>query len=165
MALRYGRCAASERLVAALPQGHWRTTSFVAGLRQTGIVAPLVLDGPMTEIAFAYVEQFPSMILPIRGRAAPDCALLPARLNEIDPGEVILEFAQIGALIRVSIMDPKSVTEVVISVRRALARRRCAAPCCASSTMSSAASARSAPAEPACRETRHALELVGYPPP
>jgi Domain of unknown function (DUF6898) len=34
--------------------------------------------------------------------------------NDIDPGEVILEFVQIGALIRVSAMEPKSLTEVVI---------------------------------------------------
>jgi transposase len=59
MARRYGRCSAAERLVAAVPYGHWRTTTFVAGLRQIGIVAPLVLDGPMTGPAFrAYVEQF-----------------------------------------------------------------------------------------------------------
>jgi hypothetical protein len=35
-----------------VPHGHWRTTTFVAGLRQTGIVAPLVLDGPITGPAF-----------------------------------------------------------------------------------------------------------------
>ena len=59
MARRYGRCPSDQRLVAAVPHGHWRTTTFVAGLRQTGIVAPLVLDGPMTGPAFrAYVEQF-----------------------------------------------------------------------------------------------------------
>jgi hypothetical protein len=34
--------------------------------------------------------------------------------NDIDPGEVILEFVQIGALMRVSAMEPKSLTEVVI---------------------------------------------------
>jgi hypothetical protein len=34
--------------------------------------------------------------------------------SETDPGEVILEFAQIGALIRVSAMEPRSLTEVVI---------------------------------------------------
>ena len=59
MARRYGRSPLGERLVAAVPHGHWRTTTFVAGLRQSGIVAPLVLDGPMTGPAFrAYVEQF-----------------------------------------------------------------------------------------------------------
>jgi transposase len=59
MARRYGRSACGERLVTAVPQGHWRTTTFIAGLRQSGIVAPLVLDGPMIGPAFrAYVEQF-----------------------------------------------------------------------------------------------------------
>jgi transposase len=59
LARRYGRSALGARLVAAVPHGHWRTTTFVAGLRQSGVIAPLVLDGPMTGPAFrAYVEQF-----------------------------------------------------------------------------------------------------------
>jgi transposase len=59
MARRYGRCPSDERLVAAVPHGHWQTTTFIAGLRQSGVIAPLVLDGPMTGPAFrAYVEQF-----------------------------------------------------------------------------------------------------------
>jgi transposase len=59
MARRYGRSLLGRRLVAAAPHGHWRTTTFVAGLRQSGVVAPLVLDGPMTGPAFcAYVAQF-----------------------------------------------------------------------------------------------------------
>jgi transposase len=59
MARRYGRSLVQRRLVAAVRHGHWRTTTFVAGLQQTGIVAPLVLDGPMTGPTFrAYVEQF-----------------------------------------------------------------------------------------------------------
>ena len=58
MARRYGRSPSDRRLVAAVPHGHWRTTTFIAGLRQTGILAPLVLDGPLTGLAFrAYVEQ------------------------------------------------------------------------------------------------------------
>jgi hypothetical protein len=48
MAKRYGRSPSGARLVAAVPHGPGRTTTVVAGLRQTGIVAPLVLDGPMT---------------------------------------------------------------------------------------------------------------------
>jgi transposase len=56
---RYGRSPCGERLVAAVPQGHWKSTTFIAGLKQSGIVAPLVLDGPITGPAFrAYVEQF-----------------------------------------------------------------------------------------------------------
>jgi transposase len=59
MARRYGRSPCGVRQVAAVPHGHWQTTTFVAGLRESGIIAPLVLDGPMTGPAFrAYVEQF-----------------------------------------------------------------------------------------------------------
>jgi transposase len=55
---RYGRCRRGERLVDATPHGHWQTTTFVAGLRASGLIAPLVLDGPMTgEVFRAYVEQ------------------------------------------------------------------------------------------------------------
>lgn len=59
MVRRYGWGPKGERLVDAAPQGHWQTTTFVAGLRASGIVAPLVLDGPVTgEVFRAYVRQF-----------------------------------------------------------------------------------------------------------
>lgn len=59
MARRYGRCRRGERLNAKLPHGHWKTTTFVAGLRVGGIAAPCVIDGPMNGLIFrAYVEQF-----------------------------------------------------------------------------------------------------------
>jgi transposase len=59
MVRRYGWGPKGERLVDAAPYGHWRTTTFIAGLRSTGIIAPLVLDGPMTGETFrAYAEQF-----------------------------------------------------------------------------------------------------------
>ena len=54
----YGRAPRGERLRAALPHGHWKTTTFVGGLRLTGMTAPMVLDGPMDGPWFlAYVEQ------------------------------------------------------------------------------------------------------------
>ena len=59
MARRYGRAPRGQRLVAGVPHGHWKTSTFVAGLRRTGITAPCVLDGAMNGDAFrAYVEQF-----------------------------------------------------------------------------------------------------------
>jgi hypothetical protein len=59
MARCYRRSPSDRRLVAAVPHGHWRTTTLIAGLRRPGIVAPLVLDGPMTGRALrAYGEQF-----------------------------------------------------------------------------------------------------------
>ena len=59
MARRYGRCRRGERLDAALPYGHWKTTTFLAALRVDRVEAPLVLDGPINGATFdAYVEQF-----------------------------------------------------------------------------------------------------------
>jgi transposase len=59
MARRSGRCLKGTRLTAAVPHGHWKTTTFLASLRQDGVVAPLVLDGPIDGESFlAYVEQF-----------------------------------------------------------------------------------------------------------
>jgi transposase len=54
----YGRAPRGQRLLAAAPFGHWKTITFVAGLRRSALTAPMVLDGPMTGPAFhAYVEQ------------------------------------------------------------------------------------------------------------
>ena len=54
-----GHCAGgvsdSARLI---PHGHRRTPTFVAGLRNTGMAAPMVLDGPINRRAFqAYVDE------------------------------------------------------------------------------------------------------------
>lgn len=58
MARLYGRAKRGERCRAAVPHGHWKTTTFTAGLRIDGLAAPFVLDGPMDGVAFlAYVEQ------------------------------------------------------------------------------------------------------------
>ncbi len=58
MARLRGRAPKGQRLRAAVPHGHWKTTTFVAGLRRDGIVAPFVLDGPINRDAFeAYVAQ------------------------------------------------------------------------------------------------------------
>jgi transposase len=71
MARLRGRAPKGERLRAGIPQGHWKTTTFVAGLRPTGMVAPMVLDGPMNRLAFlAYVQQ----------------VLVP----ELEPGDVVV---------------------------------------------------------------------------
>ncbi len=45
MARSHGWAPRGERLRAAIPHGHWKTTTFVAGLRNSGMVAPMVLDG------------------------------------------------------------------------------------------------------------------------
>jgi transposase len=58
MARQRGRCARGLRLIGRVPQGHWQTVTFVAGLRHDGMVAPFVINGPMTGAGFlAYLEQ------------------------------------------------------------------------------------------------------------
>jgi transposase len=58
MARTHGRAPRGQRLAAAVPYGHWHTTTFLCGLRCDGLVAPLVLDGAINGTSFlAYVEQ------------------------------------------------------------------------------------------------------------
>ena len=58
MARRYGRAPRGERAIGSVPHGHWLTSTFIAGLRHDGIVAPCLfncaIDG---ELFLAYVEQ------------------------------------------------------------------------------------------------------------
>jgi transposase len=58
MARLRGRAKRGELCRAAIPHGHWKTTTFTAGPRLDGLSAPMVLDGPINGVAFrAYVEQ------------------------------------------------------------------------------------------------------------
>ena len=58
MTRSHGRCAKGERLRIGFPHGHRKTTTLVAGLRMTGMVAPMVLDGPINGDWFeAYVRK------------------------------------------------------------------------------------------------------------
>ena len=59
MVRRTGWAPKSERFVDHTPHGHWHTTTFVAGLRHDGIVAPCVVPCPMNGAIFRqYVTQF-----------------------------------------------------------------------------------------------------------
>ena len=58
MTRRYGRSPRGERLDGPVPHGHWKSTTFVAGLTTRGFVAPYVLDGAMNSRLFsAWVGQ------------------------------------------------------------------------------------------------------------
>ena len=71
MARTHGRAPRGERLRSPIPHGHWKTTTFVAALRTSGMVAPMVLDGPINGAAFqAYVDQ----------------VLVP----ELEPGDIVV---------------------------------------------------------------------------
>ena len=57
MARLRGRCPRGQRMVAALPHGHWKTMTFIAGLRCDGLTAPWVIEGARDGDAFEqYIE-------------------------------------------------------------------------------------------------------------
>ncbi|MCZ4348160.1 transposase [Devosia neptuniae] len=52
-----GRCLKGKRLKAKAPFGHWKTQTFIAGLRCDGLTAPFVIDQPMNRVIFeTYIE-------------------------------------------------------------------------------------------------------------
>src|SRR6202044_2299512 len=52
-----GRCPEGQRLRSKAPFGHWKTQTFIAGLRCDGLTAPFVVDAPMNRRIFeTYVE-------------------------------------------------------------------------------------------------------------
>src|SRR5918994_3486550 len=58
MARRHGRAQRGQRVVAAVPHGHGKTTTFLAALRHDGLAAPCVFDGAINGARFlAWVEQ------------------------------------------------------------------------------------------------------------
>jgi transposase len=53
-----GRCRRGKRLIGRVPQGHWKTITFVAALRRNGMRAPCTLDGAMNGAKFVvYVKE------------------------------------------------------------------------------------------------------------
>ena len=57
MARLRGRSPRGQRMVAAIPHGHWKTMTFIAGLRCDGLTAPWVVEGAMDGDAFErYIE-------------------------------------------------------------------------------------------------------------
>lgn len=54
----WGRCPRGERLISHVPQGEWKTLTFIGGLRHNKMTAPMAIEGAMNGPAFlAYVEQ------------------------------------------------------------------------------------------------------------
>ena len=52
-----GRCPKGQRLLSKAPFGHWKTQTFIAGLRCGALTAPFVIDAPMDRRIFeTYIE-------------------------------------------------------------------------------------------------------------
>ena len=57
MARLYGRSTRGQRCRAAIPHGHWKSTTLIAALGTKGIMAPMIMDGAMDgEMFTAYVQ-------------------------------------------------------------------------------------------------------------
>jgi transposase len=54
----HGRCHRSQRLVDFAPAGHYSNSTLLSGMRLNGIVAPMLIDGPVNTETFAgYIEE------------------------------------------------------------------------------------------------------------
>ena len=67
MARLRGRSAKGQRLIASIPHGHWKTMTFIAGLRHDGMTAPWVLDGPDGWSRIHHLHQNPTRTDPAKG--------------------------------------------------------------------------------------------------
>ena len=95
MARRHGRCARGERLRSSIPHGHWKTTTFVAGLRCSGMVAAMVSDGPINRTTFtAYVQQ---ILVP---ELRPGDVVIMENLSSHKGPEVLAAIEKAGATLR-----------------------------------------------------------------
>lgn len=58
MARLYGRAKRGHRVVGRVPWGHWKTVTFVAGMRLDGFIAPFAIDCAMNGAIFVeYVRR------------------------------------------------------------------------------------------------------------
>ena len=134
-----GRSPRGTRLLGRAPFGHWKTSTFLAGLRHDRIVAPLVLDGAINGESFrAYVEQFLAPTLSagdvviadnlgshkvagvreaIEARGA-SLLFLPAYSPDLNPIEQV--FAKLKALLRRA--EPRSRESLWNSIGQSLHR-------------------------------------------
>jgi len=119
MIRRYGRSKRGTRRIDASPHGHCKTATFIAGLREDGLVAPAVFDGAINaDLFLAYVEQIlvptlrqddivvmdnlsshkkPAVRQAIEGAGA-NVLFLPAYSPDLNPIEQV--FAKLKALLR-----------------------------------------------------------------
>jgi transposase len=126
-----------ERVCAVAPGGHWHTNTLVSAINSTGVVAAMVLDGPMNGESFAgFCEHFlapalePGQIVVLDNlsshhssaaatwieRAGASVAFLPPYSPDLNPIENI--FAKVKQLVRG--LRPRSWSQIIHAARDAL---------------------------------------------
>ena len=59
-----------QRLIDAVPHGHWKTTTLIAALDQDGMRCSMLLDGAVNALAF---QAFVEILAPTLGRMTWSC--------------------------------------------------------------------------------------------
>jgi transposase len=91
----YGRSQRGTRLIDATPHGHWKTSTFIAALREDGLVAPAVFDGAINgDLFLAYVELVPVPTL------TPDDTVVMDNLSSHKKPAVRRAIEEAGASVR-----------------------------------------------------------------
>jgi len=91
----YGRAPCGVRLVEHVPFGRWETMTFVSALRHNGMVAPMLIEGPMNgELFLAYVEQCLAPTL------KPDDIVVMDNLGSHKVAGVVEAIEAVGATLR-----------------------------------------------------------------
>jgi transposase len=146
MTRRFGRAARGAPCVGAVPHGHWRNTTFIAGLRCDRIDAPMLIEGAMDGEAFcAWVERMLAPTLSAgdivicdnlsvhknaQARAAieargAELRFLPAYSPDLNPIEMV--FAKIKTLVRsAAARCAESLCTAIASALTALTPQECA---------------------------------------
>jgi len=59
MTRQYGRAPAGQRLVDAIPGGHWNTTTMISAIRLEGVATAMVTEGATNTLVFTgFIESF-----------------------------------------------------------------------------------------------------------
>jgi hypothetical protein len=91
----YGWARRGERLRASAPLGSWKRTTFVAGLRLTGMTAPMAIDGSINGASFLdYVRRILAPTL------APGDIVIIDNLSSHKSDEVRSAIEAVGASVR-----------------------------------------------------------------
>lgn len=142
----YGRAPRGERLVAGVPHGHRKTSTFIGCLHAGGVIAPYVLDGAVnSELFVAYVEQelAPALVrddvvimdnLPVHKVAGVRAAVeavgakllfLPPYSPDLNPIEMV--FAKMKAVLRAAaIRTVEALWNALGKISDALTPQECA---------------------------------------
>jgi len=136
MARLRGRARRGARLIGKVPHGHWKITTFVAGLRCDEITAPFVIDKPMNSAIFlTYLEK---CLVPI---LKPGDVVVLDNLTSHKNDEVRRIIEAAGATLLY--LPPYSRTSIRSSKPSPSSKRICAKPPSAPSPPSGTASALS----------------------